>query len=65
MALVRGEIESGSEPVLVRMHSHCVIPPPHRGSMQAHRTRRPGTADLSASDVEGIFRRTHRESEIF
>ncbi|MFZ0287270.1 MAG: 3,4-dihydroxy-2-butanone-4-phosphate synthase, partial [Terriglobales bacterium] len=25
VALVRGEIESGSEPVLVRMHSHCVM----------------------------------------
>ncbi|MBA3913181.1 MAG: 3,4-dihydroxy-2-butanone-4-phosphate synthase [Acidobacteriales bacterium] len=25
LALVRGEIEQGSEPVLVRMHSHCVL----------------------------------------
>jgi 3,4-dihydroxy 2-butanone 4-phosphate synthase / GTP cyclohydrolase II len=25
VALVRGEIESGSEPVLVRMHSHCLM----------------------------------------
>ena len=25
VALVRGDIESGSEPVLVRMHSHCVM----------------------------------------
>jgi 3,4-dihydroxy 2-butanone 4-phosphate synthase/GTP cyclohydrolase II len=25
VALVRGEIENGSEPVLVRMHSHCVM----------------------------------------
>jgi 3,4-dihydroxy 2-butanone 4-phosphate synthase / GTP cyclohydrolase II len=25
MALVRGDIESGSEPILVRMHSHCVM----------------------------------------
>jgi 3,4-dihydroxy 2-butanone 4-phosphate synthase / GTP cyclohydrolase II len=25
VALVRGDLESGSEPVLVRMHSHCVM----------------------------------------
>ena len=25
VALVRGEIEKGSEPVLVRMHSHCLM----------------------------------------
>jgi 3,4-dihydroxy 2-butanone 4-phosphate synthase/GTP cyclohydrolase II len=25
VALVRGEVENGSEPVLVRMHSHCVM----------------------------------------
>ncbi len=25
VALVRGDIESGSEPVLVRMHSHCLM----------------------------------------
>ena len=25
VALVRGDIESGNEPVLVRMHSHCVL----------------------------------------
>ena len=25
MALVRGDIESGDEPVLVRMHSHCLM----------------------------------------
>jgi 3,4-dihydroxy 2-butanone 4-phosphate synthase/GTP cyclohydrolase II len=25
LALVRGDIESGNEPVLVRMHSHCLI----------------------------------------
>ena len=66
VALVRGDIESGDEPVLVRMHSHCLMGDVFgstgcdchatiEGSMQTHCPGRPGRADLSASDVEGFF----------
>ena len=74
MALVRGDIEKASEPVLVRMHSHCVMGdvfgstalrlPRHHRRLDASdcrgRTRR---ADLPASDVEGIFSRENRRHD--
>ena len=66
IALVRGDIESGDEPVLVRMHSHCLMGDVFgstgcdchatiEGSMQRIAREGRGRADLPASDFQGLF----------
>ena len=67
LALVRGEIEDGHGPVLVRMHSHCPgrlvlvhrlrLPGDPRGLHAGHCPRGPRSADLSAPELQGICRR--------
>ena len=66
MALVRGDIESGDAPVLVRMHSHCLMGDVFgstgcechatlEGSMERIAREGRGRTDLSAPDLEGLF----------
>ena len=70
VALVRGELEEGAEPVLVRMHAHCVmgdvfgstgvrLPFHARGLHASDRARGTRRAYLPASDFQGVFRRTY------
>ena len=69
IAMVKGDVENaGEQPVLVRMHSHCLVgdvfgaklvrmPRRHRCRHAAHRRRRPRRAHLPALDLEGLFGR--------
>ena len=74
VALVRGDIEHTDEPVLVRMHAHCLMGDVFgasgcechatlEGSLRRIAERRPGRADLSAPDLAGILRRKGRRPQ--
>ena len=78
VALVRGDIgrdnDSGSEPVLVRMHSHCVMGDVFgstacdchatiEGSMKAIAREGRGALIYSASNFQGLFGREHRRAK--
>ena len=72
IALVKGDVENaGDEPVLVRMHSHCLVGDVFGANwcechdvidaaMRPHCRRRPRRAHLSALDLEGLFGRATR-----
>ncbi len=67
IAMVKGDVENaGEEPVLVRMHSHCLVGDVFGANwcgcrdvidaaMRRIAARRPGRADLPAFDLEGLF----------
>ncbi len=69
IAMVKGDVEdAGAGPVLVRMHSHCLlgdvfgasslrVPPCHGCFHAPHRRGRPRCAGISALHFQRIFRR--------
>ncbi len=68
VALVRGDIEHSDQPVLVRMHAHCLMGDVFgatgcechatlEGALRRISAGRSGSPDLSSSDVAGILDR--------
>ena len=66
VALIKGDIEGSAEPVLVRMHAHCLMGdvfgatgcechPTLEGALTPHRAGRPRRSHLSSSNLEGVF----------
>jgi 3,4-dihydroxy 2-butanone 4-phosphate synthase/GTP cyclohydrolase II len=65
LALVRGDIESSEEPVLVRMHSHCLLGGVFGSSACDCRATVEGSLELIASEGRGALIYLHQTSKGF
>jgi 3,4-dihydroxy 2-butanone 4-phosphate synthase / GTP cyclohydrolase II len=65
LALVHGDIESGDEPVLVRMHSHCLIGDVFGSSGCDCRETIEGSLETIAQDGRGALIYLHQSSKGF
>ena len=65
VALIRGDIESGSEPVLVRMHAHCLMGDVFGSSGCDCRAMIEGSMEAIASEGRGALIYLHQTSQGF
>src|SRR3989454_1380193 len=65
VALVRGDIESGSEPVLVRMHSHCLAGDVFGSTVCDCRAAIEGSMQVIAREGRGALIYLHQTSKGF
>jgi 3,4-dihydroxy 2-butanone 4-phosphate synthase/GTP cyclohydrolase II len=65
LALVRGDIESGNEPVLVRMHSHCLIGDVFGSSGCDCRATLEGAMEAIATEGRGALIYLHQSAKGF
>jgi 3,4-dihydroxy 2-butanone 4-phosphate synthase/GTP cyclohydrolase II len=65
LALVQGDIENGSEPVLVRMHSHCLIGDVFGSAACDCRTTLEGALEAIAREGRGALIYLHQSAKGF
>ena len=65
LALIRGDIEKGSEPVLVRMHSHCVMGDVFGSASCDCRKTLEGALETIASEGRGALIYLHHTTRSF
>jgi 3,4-dihydroxy 2-butanone 4-phosphate synthase / GTP cyclohydrolase II len=65
LALIRGDIETGSEPVLVRMHSHCVMGDVFGSASCDCRKTLEGALETIASEGRGALIYLHHTTRSF
>src|ERR1043165_3725087 len=65
LALVKGDIETGNEPVLVRMHAHCLMGDVFRSSICDCRETIEGSLQAIATENRGALIYLHQTSKGF
>jgi 3,4-dihydroxy 2-butanone 4-phosphate synthase / GTP cyclohydrolase II len=65
LALLRGDVEAGSEPVLVRMHSHCVMGDVFGSASCDCRRTLEGALEAIAAEGRGAFIYLHHTARSF